>query len=233
MKLGINSRSWQRPELFWLGISILNILIIVSLACLFFLRSPAPGSPAYNLTVEALDNLKINDNYVLYIYEHAGENSLGFRGHYAEGNLTGLILEHNVHILYKPGQLYIRHDENSDWENAGHAELAELEAFLTTPHEIMALIGDQLANVLMGPEKGRDDKIYKTVYWIIETPEIIETLFPALDPTTVKEGTLGMEIAAEDCTVCQFRINLVLANSADERQIVQRTLNISSEKQKV
>lgn len=233
MNFKINSRSWHRPDLFWLGISILNILIIVSLACLVFLRSPARGSPAYNLAVKALDNLKNNDNYVLYIYEHAGENSLGFRGHYTEGNLTGLILEHNVHILYKPGRLYVRHDEDSDWESAGHAELAELEAFLTTPHEIMALIGDELANVLMGPEKGRDDRIYKTVYWVIETPEIIESLFPALDPATVEEGTLGMEIAAIDCTICQFRINLVLANSADEKQIVQRTLNISSEKRKV
>ena len=128
-----------------------------------------------------------------YIYEHAGEDSLSFRGHFAEGCLTGTILEHNVHIYYKPDDLYVRYNDESDWEKTDEVELAELKAFLTTPHEIIALVNDQLGNVLMGPEKGRDDNIYKTVYWIIETPEMWETLFPALDPTIIEEGTLSME----------------------------------------
>lgn len=233
MNLKIYYRSFPKLDLFWVGISALNVLIIASLVYLLFLRPASPGSPAYNLTVKALENLKKNENYVLYIYEHAGEDSLSFRGNFAEGCLTGTILEHNVHIYYKPDDLYVRYNDESDWEKTDEVELAELKAFLTTPHEIIALVNDQLGNVLMGPEKGRDDNIYKTVYWIIETPEMWETLFPALDPTIIEEGTLSMEISAKECIICQFRINLVIAFSADEKRIIQRTLNISSDKQKV
>ena len=69
MNLKIYYRSFPKLDLFWVGISALNVLIIASLVYLLFLRPASPGSPAYNLTVKALENLKKNENYVLYIYE--------------------------------------------------------------------------------------------------------------------------------------------------------------------
>lgn len=233
MNLKLYYRSFQKPDLFWVIISLLNILIIASLVYLLFFHPSSPGSPAYNLTAKALEHLKKNEDYVLYIYEHAGENSLSFRGHFAEGCLTGTILEHNLQIYYEPDDLFVRYDDESDWEKTDQVELAKLKAFLTSPHEIIELIGDQLDNVLMGPEKGHDDDIYKTVYWIIDSPEMWETLFPIVDPTIIEEGTLSMEISAKEYTICQFRIHLVIATPTEKKQIIQRTLNLSFDKQKV
>lgn len=223
-------KSIRQPDLFWVVIVLLNILIAGILVHFIFFQS---ASPARSLMVKAVAGLEQAADYNLHIYEHAGTHSISFRGQVIEGNISGLIPEHDITVYRKKGNLYLRFGQDSEWEKSDDVELEELNAFLTTPKEILQLIEEQLDHVQLGPEKGREDSIYKTIYWIIDSPEIWKTLFPAINTSMIEEGTISAEISAREFAIRQVKITLLLKTSQEERQIIQRTLDITVDKRKV
>ncbi len=223
-------KSAFRPDFFWITVGLLNIILVVTLIYFLFIYPP---SPAYDMAVKAVTKLEQNDKFDLHIHEDTGTHSLNFQGKVSGKNLSGTILEHDIVVFFKGDRLYVRQVEESPWENSIDVELEELKAFLITPYEMFSLIHDFIDDVQLGPEKGQEDSIYKTIYWTIDSPEFWTTLFPAIDISLIEEGTFSVEISAKDFDIHHVNLNLILTTPEEEKQIIRRTLNLSPVNQKV
>lgn len=224
-------KSVYKPDLFWLTIALLNILLAIVLVYFLFIH---PKTPAYDMAVQAVKNLEHNNDYELYIHEQADTQSLSFRGKIDGNNLSGTIPEYDVVVFFKGDRLYVRNAKDTPWENSEAVELDKLKAFLITPHEMFHLINSYIDEVQLGPEKGREDSIYKTIYWTIDSEEFWSVLFPAIDTSHIEEGIFSAEISARNFDIHRVKITLVMeAPEEDKKQIIQRTLSLTPVNQKV
>ena len=222
------SRLKYRFDPFWVIVGGLIVMLLISLT--YFLLAERTN-PAYNLMLQALDKLQEYHDYQIVISEEAGPETLSFEGQVHGINMSGYIPEHDLGVYLKRGEFYLRHKESETWEKAETiegADLKNLEAFLSTPHQIIYWIEEYWEEAQTGPQKSNQDDIYKTIYWAVDSPRLWGNVFPAINLEYIHQGTVIMKISSQTFDVHKFKLALILKTPQGEQRRIQRTLTLDN-----
>lgn len=186
--------------------------VAIFIAGFLFLKPPSPAT-APELLKYALEKLEKQVSYRLAIEEYSPGYRLLFKGKVQNcTEIKGEIMDHCLEVHRKGKKLYVKPEDETEWQTAEKLQLSSLNSFITLPAEVLKAQQGNFARFVFVPEIESRRKIH------FETgspdKKFTELFFPKISPTSVCGLTIEVVAADPGPVIKQIEIGLEFQDSA-------------------